>query len=593
MFIMVTGVSQMRAFYSSLLLFSLLSMLNACQATPTTPFRAPQNTPTAFAADDQPVSLTPLPVTTPRPSPTPSSPASSEEIPTPVKELQEIWVNQDTFYLGINDAAYLQAELIYADGSSSVDVFWTSHNEDKVIIDGTGRLLRIAAGEALITVRAERSAAVEKRVRVLDIDAVPQTEQQQDAQTDDQNNQNHANQDDNIEDSNEKNDPAQNENTQTPEQQQHEQQGEQNEEPVQQESLPPPQAPIAPTNLTASNLTSNSVQLNWGSVSGASSYSVYLNQVSISTGLTSSFYTYSNLTPGNNHAFEVSAVNAQGESAKTVLNVMAPTPAPPPNNYTNPLGMAFKGIHAGSFTRGSYEVTLTSGFLMQTTEVTQGQWEAVMGTGNWPGKNSTPPRVPSEYYGKGAQYPMYFASWCDIVGAEGDPTFCSDYSDSFLKRLNSQGHGIYRLPTDAEWEYAARAATTTNYACGNGVSSFNNGENANTCPFNMGWYWQNNEHPLDNSWTPFGIQPVAGKLPNAWGLYDMHGNALEWVQDRTGAYPAQNVTDPTGPETGINRVLRGGSWRGNFLEATSTSRTGMQPWGSNSDTGFRLVRQTW
>jgi formylglycine-generating enzyme required for sulfatase activity len=222
-------------------------------------------------------------------------------------------------------------------------------------------------------------------------------------------------------------------------------------------------------------------------------------------------------------------------------------------------GVAFPGtfvlINPGSFQMGSATgssaerpvrtVTLTRAFWLQTTEVTQGQWQAVMGSN------------PSRFSGCGLTCPVENVHWDDV--------------QQFLARLNAQDPGKgYRLPTEAEWEYAARAGTTGDYG-GNGVLN------------DMGWY-------VDNSGAR--THPVGEKRPNAWGLYDLHGNVWEWVEDWYDAdYYGRGVdTAPPGPSEGTRRVLRGGTWDSTPLNARSATRDHNTPVARRDNFGFRLAR---
>ncbi|MFC1524545.1 SUMF1/EgtB/PvdO family nonheme iron enzyme [Thermodesulfobacteriota bacterium] len=254
-----------------------------------------------------------------------------------------------------------------------------------------------------------------------------------------------------------------------------------------------------------------------------------------------------------------------------ILRALGPT-------YSNSLGMTFNSLPAGTFTMGSpdgsteypvgsgnypawelgryadeipHQVTLSQSFYIQTTEVTQAQWQAVMGSN------------PSYFSSCGNDCPVDSVSWNQI--------------QTFLFRLNAMGEGTYRLPTEAEWEYAARAGSTTAFANGGITVSFCTND-ANLVA--MGWYCFN-----ANSTT----LSVAQKLDNSWDLYDMHGNVLEWVQDWYGSYPNSAVIDPTGPGSGTDRVNRGGSWDGSALEARSAYRSYHSPDYSSSRIGFRLV----
>jgi len=188
-------------------------------------------------------------------------------------------------------------------------------------------------------------------------------------------------------------------------------------------------------------------------------------------------------------------------------------------------------------------VTLTKAFDLQTTEVTQGQWKAVMGDN------------PS-HFTKGDDYPVEKVSWHD--------------AQAFLKKLNTMDPGKnYRLLTEAEWEYACRAGTT--------------GERYGELDA-IAWYDKNSGGRT---------HPVGQKQPNAWGLYDMLGNVWEWCADWYGEnyYANSPSTDPRGPSSGSYRVLRGGSWYNSAFYTRSAYRCRNNPAYCYSDYyGFRCAR---
>jgi len=174
-------------------------------------------------------------------------------------------------------------------------------------------------------------------------------------------------------------------------------------------------------------------------------------------------------------------------------------------------------IRPGKFMMGDekdqHEVAISKPFYMGVTEVTQAQYEAVMGTN------------PSHF--KGATNPVEMVFWNDAA--------------EFCKKLSEKTRQTFRLPTEAEWEYACRAGTQTAFSFGDDPSALGD----------YAWWGRNSAKTT---------HPVGQKKPNAWGLYDMHGNVWEWCADWHGAYPKDPVTDPSGPATGRYRVLRGGSW---------------------------------
>jgi formylglycine-generating enzyme required for sulfatase activity len=199
-----------------------------------------------------------------------------------------------------------------------------------------------------------------------------------------------------------------------------------------------------------------------------------------------------------------------------------------------------------------HSVTITRAYCMKATEVTQGEWQAVMGSN------------PSNFKDCGANCPVELVSWDDAADyanalsrREGLPE-C--YSDSTFSGLSCKG---YRLPTEAEWEYAARAGTT--------AATYRNLDS-------VAWYDKN---------SPSRPHPVGQKQPNAWGLYDMLGNVWEWTGDSWDTYPG-TVTDPTGPAVGSYRVGRGGSWGNNARNVRAADRLEVPPGLRLYECGFRL-----
>ena len=201
-------------------------------------------------------------------------------------------------------------------------------------------------------------------------------------------------------------------------------------------------------------------------------------------------------------------------------------------------------IPAGKFMMGNpgkdHEVTITQPFYMAKYEVTQEQWESVMGSN------------PSTKT-KGAKLPVTDVSWAD----------CQD----FIKKLNDKTKGGYRLPTEAEWEYACRAGTKTPYSFGDSISK------------------------ADANYDSETIKPVGNYKPNAFGLYDMHGNVWEWCNDWFGDYNPKDNKDPQGVSSGERRVVRGGSFFVNeSFSRSSTRGDGDAPTIRNNYDGLRLVR---
>ncbi len=259
------------------------------------------------------------------------------------------------------------------------------------------------------------------------------------------------------------------------------------------------------------------------------------------------------------------------------------TDPPPQITITLPGGveMVLLRVPAGTFTLGSvaeqgrhenegpaHQVTLSRDFYIGKYEVTQEQWEALMGPGEF-----------TSLWGLGDDYPAYNVSWNDIAQWEGYLTKLNRH----LRDTGQPGVGMFRLPTEAEWEYAARAETTTRFSFGDNLAC---DDHCGPCSLaDQYMWWCGNTDPI-------GARPIGMKLQNPWGLYDMHGNVGEWVADRYHFYTAQSQTDPTdptGPTIGENRVVRGGSWEDSARDARSAFRYSAHPSARSYYVGFRLV----
>jgi formylglycine-generating enzyme required for sulfatase activity len=250
--------------------------------------------------------------------------------------------------------------------------------------------------------------------------------------------------------------------------------------------------------------------------------------------------------------------------------ITQPLPQPPV------LGMNFVKLGPASFWMGSpkheadrfdnevqHLVYLSRDFEIQTTDVTQAQYIRVMGNN------------PS-YFQQRRYCPESFTTIQGVAACPNHPVEQVSFDDAqaFIFRLNStqQGRYFYRLPTEAEWEFAARGGSQAAYSFGSDPGLLHQ----------YGWFDRNS-----------GVRTHAVgslKKPNAYGLYDMHGNVWQWVQDRYGQYPQTSVIDPQGPSLGSDRGARGGSGDSNAQDARSAYRRSLSPGMRYKFLGFRLVR---
>jgi len=216
--------------------------------------------------------------------------------------------------------------------------------------------------------------------------------------------------------------------------------------------------------------------------------------------------------------------------------------------------------------RPTHRVRISQGFELSRYEVAQAQWAAVMGDN------------PSRF--KGPFLPVEQVSWED--------------AQEFIQRLNARHDGfVYRLPTEAEWEYACRAGTTGDYA-GDLEAMAWYGDNSGRQRLNTNELSRSGqEHLLKRLAENAGqTHPIGQKEPNAWGLYDLHGNVWEWCQDwyQEKYYALSPATNPRGPRAGSHRVLRGGGWDAPAADCRAANRWMNEPTYRSSSVGFRLVR---
>lgn len=234
--------------------------------------------------------------------------------------------------------------------------------------------------------------------------------------------------------------------------------------------------------------------------------------------------------------------------------------------FTNPLGMEFVYIPPGTFIMGSPPdeanrgedefqkmVTISKGFYIQKTEVTQGQWKEIMGNN------------PSRFKSNGKDFPIENVSWDEVQKFIG------------LMRLRQEPQK-YRLPTEAEWEYVCRSGLASSNV-EKAVTEYDNNPDFD----HLGWY-------SDNSGGK--THAVAQKIPDKQGIYDMRGNVWEWCQDYYSAGgDVKPVIDPTGPSFGRGRVIRGGSWRFGARCMRCANRKWVHQRFKADNLGFRLVRE--
>ena len=260
-------------------------------------------------------------------------------------------------------------------------------------------------------------------------------------------------------------------------------------------------------------------------------------------------------------AFSFFVLNGGSDDNPQEIQPVPVTPSESSDAYTNSIGMEFVKIPAGEFMMGSpsdengryedegpvHKVTIKEAFYLGRFEVTQEQWREVMGSN------------PSNF--KGDDLPVEQVSWNDV--------------QEFIEKLNEmEGTKKYRLPSEAEWEYTCRAGTTTRYYFGDGESKLGD----------YAWYTENSGSKT---------HPVGQKKPNTWGLYDMHANIWEWVQDEWHSDYNGAPSDGSAWESGSSsdRVSRGGSWFSFAWDCRSAYRTYFNPGYRGGNLGFRVLRK--
>lgn len=265
------------------------------------------------------------------------------------------------------------------------------------------------------------------------------------------------------------------------------------------------------------------------------------------------------------------AVSEAAQTLATPAQTAATTA--PARTYTNSIGMVFVAIPAGSFLMGSADgdphafavekpqrrVSIAKPYYIGQYEVTQADWQTVMGENPYARARSNP------YY----RLPGMAAR---ITKPDHPATVSWQDAQAFITALNQRENTRrYRLPSEAEWEYAARAGTQSAYSFGDSAADL--GQYA--------WFGED--------FARGGTHPVGQKRPNAWGLYDVHGNVWEWVEDTFAPYASKTPQGVQGGSAGRDKTVRGGSWYQTATSWRSAFRKGYPPDYRGISIGFRLV----
>jgi formylglycine-generating enzyme required for sulfatase activity len=315
---------------------------------------------------------------------------------------------------------------------------------------------------------------------------------------------------------------------------------------------------LSATPLWAQTAPSLNLQLFAGLEVTGTTGSVYAVQYTLDLAQTNSWTSLAFVQlPATNYLFIDTTGPAKGNRFYRALPQAAPTNMVfiPPNAFL--LGSPTNEIGHAADEGPQMAVTITHGFWMGKFEATQGEYLAVIG--------SNPSGFPGDL-----NRPVENVSWLDATN------YCARLTQRELAAGRIPAGSQYRLPTEAEWEYAARAGTSTRFSYGDDPNL--------TGLSNYAWYAVNSGNTT---------HPVGQKAPNRWGLYDMEGNVLEWCLDWYGPYPGEFATDPQGPAsnaTGV-KVIRGGAWDGFESDCRSAHRgtEGVSPFITDFILGFRIV----
>ena len=282
-------------------------------------------------------------------------------------------------------------------------------------------------------------------------------------------------------------------------------------------------------------------------------------------------------------------VPADGVGVTNKSATQGATSKPAGEVFTNTLGMRFTRIAPGTFamsskdaekerddnTERAHTVTLTKPYLLGLYEVTRGQFAAFVkdagyktdaekGVGLSIGSGGEDRSWRNPGIDQGDDHPVVQVSWNDAT--------------EFCKWLSKKEGRTYRLPTEAEWEFACRAGTTTVYSLGNTIF-------VNQANYDGNTRYRGGKTGVNRARTT----PVGSFAPNAWGLYDMHGNVWEWCADWLAPFGRGDVTDPVGPDKGLAKVMKGGSWYDEARHCRCAERGGLAPANRSFDIGFRVA----